>query len=38
MALSEKHHHAVQFYKDEQSLAATVAQFLGEGIDVVELG
>jgi hypothetical protein len=38
MASSEKHHHAVQFYKDEQSLAATVAQFLGEGINAGQPG
>jgi MEDS: MEthanogen/methylotroph, DcmR Sensory domain len=32
MAMPGKHYHAVQFYKDEQSLAATVAHFLGEGL------
>jgi hypothetical protein len=31
-ALTEHHYHAVQFYKDEGSLAATVATFLDEGI------
>lgn len=28
----EKHYHAVQFYKDETSLAGTVAQFLADGL------
>ena len=28
----EKHFHAVQFYKDEQSLATTAAKFLADGI------
>ena len=32
MASSEKHYHAVQFYKDETSLAGTVAQFLSDGL------
>ena len=32
------HYHAVQFYKDEGSLAGTVARFLAEGIQVGEPG
>jgi hypothetical protein len=32
MSLPEKHYHAVQFYKDEHSLAGTVARFLAEGL------
>jgi MEDS: MEthanogen/methylotroph, DcmR Sensory domain len=32
MAPTDKHYHAVQFYKDEDSLAGTVARFLSEGI------
>jgi hypothetical protein len=31
-ALTEHHYHAVQFYKDEGSLATTVSRFLDEGI------
>jgi hypothetical protein len=31
MPPGEKHYHAVQFYKDEDSLAGTVAGFLAEG-------
>lgn len=38
MAMPEKHYHAVQFYKDEQSLAATVAHFLGEGLNAGQPG
>jgi hypothetical protein len=33
MATAAKHYHAVQFYKDEKSLATTVARFLAEGIN-----
>ena len=32
MASTEKHCHAVQFYKDESSLASTAAQFLADGL------
>lgn len=38
MATSEKHYHAVQFYKDEDSLATTVARFLVEGITMKQPG
>jgi hypothetical protein len=38
MAISDKHYHAVQFYKDEESLAGTVAQFLAEGINTGQPG
>jgi hypothetical protein len=31
-ATNQKHHHAVQFYGNEQSLFTTVAGFLGEGL------
>jgi hypothetical protein len=31
-ATTQKHHHAVQFYGNEQSLFTTVAGFLGEGL------
>ena len=34
----ETHYHAVQFYKDEASLATTVARFLAEGIQLGEPG
>ena len=34
----EKHYHAVQFYKDETSLAATVAQFLADGLSAGQPG
>jgi len=34
----EKHYHAVQFYKDETSLARTVAQFLADGLSSGEPG
>jgi MEDS: MEthanogen/methylotroph, DcmR Sensory domain len=34
----EKHYHAVQFYKDETSLAGTVAQFLAEGLNTGQPG
>ena len=34
----DKHYHAVQFYKDENSLATTVAKFLVEGINKGEPG
>ena len=33
MRISENHYHAVQFYKDSQSLAATVARFIAEGLN-----
>lgn len=36
MALPSKNHHAVQFYKDEASLARTVAEFLAEGLSAGE--
>ena len=32
MMPTEHHYHGVQFYKDKDSLARTVAKFLGEGI------
>jgi hypothetical protein len=35
---SETHYHAVQFYKDEGSLASTVAKFLVDGMDAGEPG
>lgn len=38
MATPEKHYHAVQFYKDEASLAGTVANFLAEGISTGQPG
>jgi hypothetical protein len=38
MSQPEKHFHAVQFYKDEASLAGTVARFLAEGIAAAEPG
>ena len=34
----ETHYHAVQFYKDETSLAATVAQFLADGLSAGQPG
>ncbi len=34
MKLADQHYHAVQFYKDEHSLATTVAGFLDEGIKI----
>jgi hypothetical protein len=34
----EKHYHAVQFYKDETSLAGTVAQFLADGLSTGQPG
>ena len=33
-----KHYHAVQFYKDETSLAGTVAQFLADGLSTGQPG
>lgn len=38
MHTAEGHYHAVQFYKDEGSLASTVAKFLVEGIKAGEPG
>lgn len=38
MPLTEKHYHAVQFYKDETSLAGTVAQFLADGLSTGQPG
>lgn len=38
MAMSAKHYHAVQFYKDDDSLTATVADFLAEGITTGQPG
>ena len=38
MTLPEKHYHAVQFYKDEASLAGTVAQFLADGFSAGQPG
>jgi hypothetical protein len=38
MNQADEHYHAVQFYKDEQSLASTVARFLAEGIKKGEPG
>ena len=38
MASPEKHYHAVQFYKDEASLAGTVAQFLADGLVIGQPG
>ena len=35
---SETHYHAVQFYKDEGSLASTVASFLVDGVHAGEPG
>jgi hypothetical protein len=35
---TEKHYHAVQFYKDETSLAGTVAQFLADGLSTDQPG
>jgi hypothetical protein len=35
---TDKHYHAVQFYKDETSLAATVAQFLADGLGIGQPG
>jgi len=34
----ETHYHAVQFYKDETSLAATVARFLADGLSAGQPG
>jgi hypothetical protein len=36
MTQADKHYHAVQFYKDESSLAGTVARFLADGISAGE--
>jgi len=36
MASFDRHYHAVQFYKDENSLARTVASFLADGLKVGE--
>ena len=36
MPIAEKHYHAVQFYKDEGSLAETVARFLADGLNIGE--
>ncbi len=36
--LTTPQYHAVQFYSDEQSLARTVARFLGEGLDARQPG
>jgi hypothetical protein len=36
MDINQGHYHAVQFYKDAESLAATVARFLHEGISAGE--
>ena len=36
MSIAEKHYHAVQFYKDEGSLAETVARFLAAGLNIGE--
>ena len=33
MTTNNKHYHAVQFYKDEESLASTVAGFLADGFE-----
>lgn len=38
MSLPENHYHAVQFYKDETSLAGTAAQFLADGLAMGQLG
>ena len=38
MESSESHYHAVQFYKDEGSLASTVASFLVDGVQAGEPG
>ena len=38
MAAIHKHHHAVQFYSDEQSLAQTVARFIADGLECGEPG
>lgn len=38
MKFMEKHYHAVQFYKDEASLSATVAQFLADGFKTGQPG
>jgi hypothetical protein len=38
LPLTEKHYHAVQFYKDETSLAGTVAQFLADGLSTGQPG
>ena len=38
MAATDKHYHAVQFYKDETSLAGTVAQFLADGLSTGQPG
>ena len=38
MPHTEKHYHAVQFYKDETSLAGTVAQFLADGLSAGQPG
>lgn len=36
MAVPENHYHAVQFYKDDASLAKTVARFFEEGLSAGE--
>ena len=36
MEINEQHYHAVQFYKDAQSLAGTVAKFLYDGLNIGE--
>jgi hypothetical protein len=38
LASTEKHYHAVQFYKDETSLAETVARFLADGLSTGQPG
>ena len=38
MAMSAKHYHAVQFYKDDDSLTATVTEFLANGINTGQPG
>jgi hypothetical protein len=38
MIPTDKHYHAVQFYKDDESLAATVGRFLGEGVKAGQPG
>ena len=38
MTHTDKHYHAVQFYKDDESLAATVGRFLGAGLKAGQPG
>jgi hypothetical protein len=38
LPLAQKQYHAVQFYKDETSLAVTVAQFLADGLRIGQPG